>query len=209
VEKVVRVKSDAQNFDLLTVNLNRSVMRGLELNFRKSFHFISRALDDLWIGGNFALVEGTVEAGSEIWHVAERERPLQGLAPYNLNASLLYEGDRFGASANYTRVGRTLIYGGEYDYLDQYENPRNVLDLQLYARFFNRRLEVKFNASDILNEDIIVYRNSSFADSGGVMTADGITYDNTALGMDYNEGDYALSRIGKGVNLSTTVTYKF
>jgi hypothetical protein len=41
------------------------------------------------------------------------------------------------------------------------------------------------------------------------MTEDGITYDNTGLGMDYNEGDYALSRIGKGVNLSATVTYKF
>lgn len=34
-----------------------------------------------------------------------------------------------------------------------------MLDLQLSAQFLKERLEVKFNASDLLNQDIIVYRN--------------------------------------------------
>ena len=210
VEKMVRVTADMQNFELFTVNLDRSVMRGLELNFRKSFAFITPPLKNLWLSGNFALIRGNVES-EEMWSgaIKARNRPLQGLAPYNANAALAYEGDRFGASVNYTRVGRTLVYGGDYDYTDQYENPRNVLDLQLSARFFKRRLEVKLNASDVLNEDIIVYRNMSYYDIGGVLEDGGIAWNNTALGMDYNEGDYVMSRIGRGVNLSATVSYRF
>jgi TonB-dependent receptor len=212
VEKVMRIMADAQTFELLTLNLDRSVIRGLELNFRKSFGFIARPLENLWLSGNFTILEGNIEAENDVWMIKKRERPLQGLSPYNLNASLMYEGERFGATVNYTRVGRTLIYGSYEDYLDQYENPRNVLDLQLYARFFNRRMEVKLNASDLLNEDIIVYRNMGYSNIGGVEVGEdygGINYNNTGLGMDYNEGDYVMNRIGKGINLSATVSWKF
>jgi TonB-dependent receptor len=206
VEKVLIPLNDTK-FYTSTINLDRSTMRGLELNFRKSFHFISSDLDDLWLSGNFALVDGTVEAKSDIWKIEPRNRTLQGLAPYNLNASLMYEGDRLGASASYTRAGRVLIYGGAEAHLDQYENPRNVLDLQVYARFLNKRLEVKFNASDILNEDIIVYSNSFYVDDESHTVKIGPN-DNTALGLDYNDGDHVFSRIGKGVNLSLSATYK-
>jgi hypothetical protein len=48
---------------------------------------------------------------------------------------------------------------------------------------------------------MIVYRNAG-SDVNGAL------YDNTALGMDYNEGDDVVSRIGKGVNLSLSATYK-
>jgi outer membrane receptor protein involved in Fe transport len=213
VEKVTRVKADFHNFELHTINLDRAIMRGLELNFRKSFGFIAPPLKNLWLSGNFALIEGNIESEA-MWggNIKARNRPLQGLAPYNANAALTYEGARFGAAVNYTRVGRTLIYGGDYNYSDQYEAPRNVLDLQLYARFFKQRLEVKLNAGDVLNEDIIIYQNMGYADVGGVeiiKTERGMSYDNTALGMDYNKGDYLMSRISRGINLSLAVTYKF
>ena len=212
VEKVIRVKADMQNFELFTVNLDRAVIRGLELNFRKSFGFVAPPLKDLWLSGNFALIEGNVESEETFGGMEKksRNRPLQGLAPYNANAALAYEGARFGASVNYTRVGRTLVYCGVEEYSDQYENPRNVLDLQLSARFLKQRLEVKLNASDVLAEDIIIYQNMSFNDIGGVPPeTGGLGYDNTGLGMDYNRGDYVMSRIGRGINLSATVTYKF
>jgi TonB-dependent receptor len=204
VEKVMKLQTNNQDFDLLTINLDHSTMHGLELNFRKSFYFISTDLDDLWLSGNFTFVDGTVDALYEKLHINKRKRTLQGLAPYNLNAALMYEGDRWGASASYTRVGRVLVYGSNFDYLDQYENPRNVLDLQVYARFLDRRLEVKLNASDILNEDIIIYRNCILTDNGGSI----LISDNIAQGKDYNKGDNVLSRIGKGVNLSLSATYK-
>ena len=80
---------------------------------------------------------------------------------------------------------------------DQYEAPRNALDIQLTGHFLNDKLEVKFNASDILNEDIVVYRNCSYSNTD--LTSD----------MNYNNGDWVMSRIKKGVNLSLSVGYKF
>jgi TonB-dependent receptor len=201
VEKMMRVRSDAQNYDLLTVNLNKATMKGLELNFRKTFGFISPALKDLWLAGNAAVVHCNVKSTS--W-AGDRQRPLQGLAPYNVNGSLTYEGSRFGAAVNYTRVGRTLVVGGElHAYEDVYENPRNVFDLQLSARLLNQRMEVKFNVSDLLNQDIIIYRNTN---SRGASNKE---EDLTSSGMDYTPGDDVKSRINKGVNYSFSVSYKF
>lgn len=201
VEKMMRVRSDAQNYDLLTVNLNKATMKGLELNFRKAFGFISASLKDLWLTGNAAVVHCNVESSS--W-AGDRQRPLQGLAPYNVNGSLTYEGSRFGAAVNYTRVGRTLVVGGElHAYEDVYENPRDVFDLQLSAKLLKQRMELKFNVSDFLNQDIIVYRNTN---SRGVSNKE---EDRTSLGMDYNAGDDVKSRINKGVNYSFSVSYKF
>lgn len=201
VEKMMRVRSDAQNYDLLTVNLNKATMKGLEVNFRKAFGFISPSLKDLWLAGNAAVVHCNVKSTS--W-AGDRQRPLQGLAPYNVNGSLTYEGSRFGAAVNYTRVGRTLVVGGElHAYEDVYENPRDVLDLQLAVKLLKQRVELKFNVSDFLNQDIIVYRNTN---SRGTSNKE---EDRTSLGRDYNAGDDVKSRINKGVNYSFSVSYKF
>jgi TonB-dependent receptor len=205
VEKMTRVRSDAQNYDLLTINLDGAIVKGLELNFRKSFGFAATALKDLWLSGNATILEGNVE--SETWG-RKRDRPLQGLAPYNVNGSLAYENSRLGAAVNYTRVGRTLVIAGEFSKNDFYENPRNVLDFQLSTRLLKQRMEVKLNVSDLLNEDVIVYSNCGY--TGGGTSDDVGTYsDRTALGMDYNPGDRVASRISKGVNYSLSVSYKF
>ncbi|MGC3977450.1 MAG: TonB-dependent receptor [Paludibacteraceae bacterium] len=206
VEKMIRLRSDRQNYDMLTVNLDGAIVKGLELNFRKSFGFITPALKDLWLSGNGTILKGNIESSN---YTGTRERPLQGLAPYNVNGSLTYEGKRWGVALNYTRVGRTLVVGGEFAKNDTYENPRNVLDLQLSARFLKQRMEVKFNVSDLLNQDFIVYRNSGYVGSEDSNADPGDFNDRTSLGMDYNPGDYVISRTNKGVNYSVSVSYKF
>jgi hypothetical protein len=86
-----------------------------------------------------------------------------------------------------------------------------VLDLQLSARFLRKqRLEVKVNASDLLSEDVIVYRNCGYDQKLGENTEPDKSYTGrTALGMDYNEGDWVMSRFRKGINLSISASYKF
>jgi TonB-dependent receptor len=211
VEKISRVKTDQQNYQVFTVNLDAATARGMELNFRKSFGFVAPALANLWLSGNASLIKGNIEY--QVWGDKTRERPLQGLAPYLLNASLNYEGKLVGAVVNYTRAGRVLVMAGDYPELDEFENPRNVLDLQVSARFLKERLEVKLNASDLLHEDIIIYRNCSYGGTGN-SSGEGLTigesgyYDLTAH-MDYNAGDWVLSRINKGVNFSLSINYKF
>ena len=94
-----------------------------------------------------------------------------------------------------------------YAKYDQYEAPRNVLDLQISARFLNEKLEVKFNASDLLNEDIVVYRNCG--SEPGVDPGNDKSYADLTSDMNYNPGDWVMSRIKKGISLSLSVGYKF
>lgn len=214
MELVSYLNSDHTSYTFYPFNLDKATVRGLELNLRKSMGFIAPGsfLKDLYVSGNFTWLKGNVnynlgksfaeasgkpfvEDNPEDW----RERPLLGLSPYTLNAGLMYQGDVFGAALNYGRKGRTIVVPGMTAQMDQYMKPRDILDLQLSARFLKQRLEVKFNASDLLNQDEIVYSNASF---GGVQ-------DFTGKGMGYNDGDWIISRIKHGVNLSLSVGYRF
>lgn len=192
------------NFTQYSVNLDNATVKGLEFNFRKGLAFIAPGsfLKDIYVNGNFSLIGGNVDYTLFRTDNKKRERTLQGLAPYTVNAGLNYQGNVFGAAVNYGRSGRVLVMSANEAYLDQYQNPRNVLDVQLSARFLkNRQLEVKFNASDLLNEDYIVYRNGTYEAGKGYV-------DLTGKGMDYNNGDWVMSRIKRGVNLSISVSYR-
>jgi TonB-dependent receptor len=211
VEMIAQMQASAQEYWLYSMNLKEAEVRGLELNFRKNLHFIApnTFLENIYINGNFSLVEGNIaynyDAMMNPIEGTGRERPLQGLSPYAVNAGLSYQGSRIGMTVNYGRIGRRLVIGGEHAKYDQYENPRNVLDLQISASFLKQRLEVKLNASDLLNEDIIVYRNTRTTNEGN----GNMDLDLTSDGMDYNPGDHVMSRIGKGINFSASVGYKF
>ncbi len=212
VELVTRMTSDQQNFYMYSANLDQATAKGLEFNIRKSLGFTAPGtfLENLYLGGNATIIEGDVTYNlDEVLdmpniNAADRNRPLLGLSPYTVNANLAYEGPVFGAAANYGRNGRRLVTSGEEDKYDQYEASRDVLDLQLSARFIRQKLEVKLNVSDILNQDIIVYRNTRIVDS-----SDGTEYVDLTDDLDYNDGDQVMSRIKKGVNLSLSVSYKF
>jgi hypothetical protein len=197
---------------MYSANLDQATAKGLEFNIRKSLGFTAPGtfIENLYLGGNATIIEGDVTynldevLGMPEVNAANRNRPLLGLSPYTVNAGLAYEGPVFGVAANYGRNGRRLVTSGDYDKYDQYEALRDVLDLQLSARFIRQKLEVKLNVSDILNQDIIVYRNTRIDDSSG-----GVEYLDLTDNMDYNPGDQVMSRIKRGVNLSLSVSYKF
>lgn len=216
VEMILRIQTDQVNYDLIPMNLDESLGRGVEVNWRKNFGFIApaaRFLNDLYFTGNYTWLKANVKynyqkllnPGIENHDPQfDRDRPLQGLSPYTLNLGLAYEGAMVGAAVNYNRNGRKMVLAGDYIYDDQFENPRDVLDIQLSARFLKeQRLELKFNVSDIFNQDIIVYRNRMI----NAKTVDEV--DRTSLGLDYNPGDWVISRIRKGVNLSVSASYRF
>lgn len=209
IEMVTRQTNELQ-YVLYPFNIDDASVKGIEINVRKSLGFLAPGsfLKDLYLSGNATFLKGDVTynldklmseaAGTENRsQMEDRSRPLQGLAPYTINAGLAYDGKMFGAAINYGRNGRKLVYAGDATMHDQYEAPRNALDIQLTGHFLNDKLEVKFNASDILNEDIVVYRNCSYSNTD--LTSD----------MNYNNGDWVMSRIKKGVNLSLSVGYKF
>jgi outer membrane receptor protein involved in Fe transport len=214
IEMITQMESSQQKFNMYSVNLDEATVKGVEINLRKSLGFLAPAsfLKDMFVSGNAAVITGDVNYAQLRDSEVIRERPLMGLAPYTVNAGLSYQGEVLGAAANYGRTGRKLVMSGDYEKYDQYENPRDVLDLQLSARFLRERLEVKFNASDLLNEDVIVYRNCSTSidySESSKEEPDKAYTNRIPLGMDYNEGDWVMSRIKKGVNLSFSISYKF
>jgi outer membrane receptor protein involved in Fe transport len=199
----------ALNFDTYTVNLNSAIVKGIEFNLRKSFGFIvpGSFFKDLYLTGNATLLKGNVEYVSDSKNTT-RNRPLLGLVPYSVNAGLSYSGKYFGAAVNYGTTGRKLIESGTYEKYDEYEAPRNVLDLQLSAKLLNGRMEVKANGSDLLGEVYRVYRNCSNTERN-VNEQDGLFADRTSLGMNYNEGDWITNQYKRGATYSFSVSYNF
>lgn len=203
------------HYDRYTFNLRSATALGVELNIRKSFGFLSPGsfLKDLYLTANASMLKGDVKynvwkliyeaAGMDMPKDVElpedRKRPLQGLVPYAVNAGLDYSGKIFGAAFNYGTTGRKLLQSGTYEMDDEYEAPRHILDLQLSARLLKGHMEIKANASDLLNQAYVVYRNSSAG------TKEDLTDD-----MGYNKGkDWVIKQYKRGTTYSFSVNYKF
>jgi len=132
-----------------------------------------------------------------------RKRALQGLSPYSLNAGILYQGSRAGFNFTYNRFGRRLLFAGDESFFDTHENPRDVLDLQVYFRAWKEKIEFKFNVSDIINDDFIQYNNST-AGRGPVEA------NNDPKGDAFDKNyDFELYRAKRGVNVSFSINFKF
>lgn len=212
LEVYTKLRQDGHNYNEVHDNLPNATAKGIELNVRKSLGFIAPAswLRDLWLTVNGSLLWGTVDVDQReqiegTWKTFKRDRPLMGLAPFTINTGLNYTGRCISAAITYARSGRSLLVSAEDPGMDIYENPRNVIDLQLAARFLKERLELKLNVSDLLHEDYVTYRNAQAIYSGG--TSNGII-DLSDKGLDYQKGDWVVSRIGKGVNISLSLSYK-
>ena len=221
IEMIGRVSQDGKHYDMLYANLEESTAKGLEFNLRKSFGFMAphTFLHDLYLTANAMIMEADVQynyafltsfgeqSGDNDGEVEpDRDRPLQGLSPYSVNAGLAYEGKRLGAAVNYGRAGRKLVVGGKEEKWDEYENARDVLELQLSARLLKGRMEIKANAGDLLGQAVIIYRNMQYVVESG---SSGYTEEDRTDDMNYNSGDYILSKYKKGTTFSLSVSYKF
>jgi len=164
VETLGRMLQDGYNYTFLMVNLDQSESLGLEFNLRKSFGFFGYPFfNKLYLSVNAMVMKANVEYNyldlttlieEEINPEYNRDRPLQGLAPYSINTGLTYEGNIGGFAVNYGRTGRKLALSGASASLDEYINPRDVLDLQVSLKVLKGKMEIKANAGDLLNPGI-------------------------------------------------------
>jgi len=210
VELLTYDPNGSNTYEIFGYNLDKSTLKGLELNWRKSMGFITPSLKNLYFSGNATCLEGDVQynidkLNADLWGKdpgivtsPDRSRPLAGLAPYTVNAGIDYQGKVFGVSVNYSANGRKVVIAAPQEFLDEYEAPRETLDFQLSARLLKNSIEIKANASDILNQPYIIYVNSDKHNAD--FTDD----------MGYNKDkDNVRSKITKGVGFSLSVSYKF
>lgn len=193
------------------VNLQKAKVQGLEFNMRKHFGFIAASLKNLYLTGNATLLDGWVKIQpTEVMgtHITaeDRDRLPNGLAPRNYNAGLAWDIEKFGAAVNYNYIGHRVKYAGSTEFLDQYESGRSTLDAQMSFRFRKNKMELKLNATDLLAQKFIDYRNASeqrFA-------PDGSNYFVALNGKGYDKGeDVVLRKMKRGSTFSFTLSYNF
>ncbi len=139
---------------------------GLELEIRKNLGSIAGAelLSNFSLFGNFTYIFSQVRFNDEFaGKVLSTDRPIQGQSPYLINGGIQYTSAATGWNANvlYNRVGNRIALVGYIStgFPDIYENPRDVIDLQVSKKIINKRGEIKLSVSDLLNQKIMYYEN--------------------------------------------------
>lgn len=207
-------------------NLRSATASGLEVDFRKSLGFFSPGswLEQLYINGNTTWIKGKVRYNTDAMLKAasgltgadfdvlppdSRNRPLQGLSPYVYNAGLGYTGKLFSTQLSYNISGPRIVAGGIYAYADQYEKPRHVIDLQMSCRFLKKKLEVKLNVADLLQQSAVIYQNRPL-DPLQLTDVNDENINKDPKKNNYNSAlDYTRYKAFHGTNFSMNITYNF
>lgn len=138
---------------------------GAEFEFRKSLDFVSdqQWLKDISLFGNVTVMKSEViatfiDAGVE--KEINMRRPLFGQAPYILNGGLSYTGAFWGLNVVYNRTGyRTYALDARADQIE-YENGRDLLDVQFNTKLLKKKAEIRLNISNLLDNVALFYQNT-------------------------------------------------
>nr|WP_315402460.1 TonB-dependent receptor [uncultured Sphingobacterium sp.] len=208
-------------------NMESAKNMGLEFEIRKNLSFIGEAdwLSKAFLNANGTLLKSEVNALSQWRHklvddrtIAEREkerapsqdRPLMGQSPWLLNLGVGYWGDSFGITASYNHRGYRTNTASFNPNRVEYELAPNQVDFQVYKRFLKQKLEVKFNAANLLDEWTRYYQNqSAYSNSQGEKGE--IVYELVKGDNKYNraDDDIITYRRKDGRRFSLSVTYNF
>ena len=136
-------------------NANYAVLYGLEIDGRKDFAFIHRALRNFYISGNFSYTKSEVTLTEEQETVySSNKRELQGLSPIVINVTLGYgSGDR-SVTLSYNKMWERIRKVGMIDdgdrYPDDHEDPAHLLDF-VWIEKFECGIALKAKAGNILH----------------------------------------------------------
>ncbi|RZK13482.1 MAG: TonB-dependent receptor, partial [Flavobacterium sp.] len=156
-------------------NSSTATVYGFELEARRSLDFISgsKFFKNTTAYANLSVTR------SEIMNLnpnaIAKYRPLVGQSPYVVNAGLQHSelNNKLTFNILYNRIGRRINLVGGTRFPDVYENPRDVLDLQIGYKVMKNRAEVKLNAGDLFNQVNLFYfdydKNNSFSSSDEIL----------------------------------------
>jgi hypothetical protein len=183
-------------------NLAKATAFGFEVDVRKNLGFLAPGSDFfkyLLINGNFTYLNGNVTDNSNVI----QDRPIQGLAPYIVNAGLAYQKPTWGVNLAFNRSGRKIVSAGDLT-LVQYELPRSILDLQVNAKMLKQKMELRLSFGDLLNQPFIIYSNCS---NDPLLQGQP---NNDPKGEAFNSDlDFVNYKVTKGINIMLTASYKF
>lgn len=128
---------------------------GFELELRKAMGFLFwNYLNNLVLGANYTKVYSAVEYEDPPKSGHFSERPLQGQAPWMVNASLTFTEPHVGTTFSflYNRFGRRLDGVGDARELDVYEEGSDLYDIAL-TQELPGDAKLKFSVRNLTGED--------------------------------------------------------
>ncbi len=218
------VQSDQATNAYTFANMENAKNLGLELEIRKNFSFISDQdwAKDLFISANGTLLKSKVNVLTHwTWvnnpetQVAERvqlrypnqDRPLMGQSPWLLNLALGYWGDRFGATASYNHRGYRTNLANVNMARVEYELAPKQLDAQFYANFLKKKMEVKLNLANLLDDWTRYYVNIHDYEQDENKLS--VLKEGKSIQYNKEEGDNITYRKKDGRRFSLSVSYNF
>ncbi|MBN2340169.1 MAG: TonB-dependent receptor [Deltaproteobacteria bacterium] len=127
---------------------------GLEFDFKKSFNWISEALQDMYFATNASFIRSRVELDPEGIQTTN-ERPLQGQSPFVINAQVGYDDVDSGLSLVllYNVFGRRISEVGAVGLPDTYEQPFHQMNF-VAKKKFKKHYQLSFKIGNILNQAV-------------------------------------------------------
>jgi outer membrane receptor protein involved in Fe transport len=133
--------------------------KGIELEARKDFGFISKGLENLVLYANASFIKSEVDTVG-IYGSTKTTRPLFGQSPYLVNASLQYTHPKtgIGISVLFNKAGARLWLLDQYYNKMVYELPRPILDIKLTKTFLKKGI-AEFSWGDLLHQNAIFFHD--------------------------------------------------
>jgi len=195
-------------------NQKSAINYGAEMEIRKSLSFLGDRswLQNLSVFGNGTLIKSKVKAlvysgaNRDIVTELKYERPLFGQAPWIVNFGMSYSVDQYGVNVVYNKSGYrtyTIHYAPS---LVEFEQGRDMVDLQLFTRLFKQKAELKLNISNLFNSQLFFYKNfSGYTNADGVYTL----IEGKSDKYKKDEGDYISYKVKTGTSYNLAFTYRF
>lgn len=153
-------------------NATEATLFGAEMELRQRLSFIKETdfFNNTSVYANLAIIKSDVKLDRQLFANISESRALQGQSPYLINGGIQYNDNKWGFNVLYNRIGRRInivgfgryeASGFVYEYPDIYENPRDVIDLQVSRKLFNNRADVKINVGDLLNQKAVLYQDNN------------------------------------------------
>ena len=152
--------SSAEGEVFTFTNANKADLKGIELDFRKNFGFISSSLENFFFAGNGALIDSEVELDEKDLYgsggvLTTNNRDMQGQSPYVVNLQLGFDNAEIGRSVTllYNRSDERIRALGVSGQPDVYEQPIDQLDF-VWIEELIYGASMKFRIKNILDEDV-------------------------------------------------------
>jgi hypothetical protein len=148
---------------LTFVNADFAYAYGAEIELKKSLKDLTKSkfIDKLSMNVNASYIVSRVDLGATAT-AQDRVRPLQGQAPYIVNAALYYTNNtkKMNASVIYNIYGRNIFAVGDVSFPTMYELERHSLDVT-FSKGFESGLTVKAALQNILDAPFRFYQDSN------------------------------------------------